>query len=218
MQAMAVPATFALIMLGVGLLAACGGSNESAEMDATNAAPPSTVAEPPASEAPRRDEDAGGGKDQDRGGDGGAERARRTERAVQRAASEYVDALDRGDGAAVCAALAEGAIDAVELPRERGGCDASLGASIGYRDPRGVPVFAGAELVAFAGVELLDAESARVTATVVTDFADRDEPSIEDDVMYLTREQGRWRLAKASPTLYRAIGAAEVPPNALTPP
>ena len=56
-------------------------------------------------------------------------------------------------------------------------------------------------------------------ATVITRFADRDEPSIEDDVVYLGRLARRRRVwvSKPSATLYRAIGA-EVPPSALTPP
>lgn len=55
-------------------------------------------------------------------------------------------------------------------------------------------------------------------ATVVTTYADDREPSIEDDVVYLRREGGRWLIEQPSATLYRAIGTAEVPPQVLSPP
>jgi hypothetical protein len=54
--------------------------------------------------------------------------------------------------------------------------------------------------------------------TTVTRFADREEPSIEDDVVYLTRSGDDWLIAKPSSTLYRAVGIAEVPPSVLAPP
>ena len=54
-------------------------------------------------------------------------------------------------------------------------------------------------------------------ATVVTRFSDRSEASIEDDVIYLVRPQGRWLVAKPDSTLYRAVGIADVPVGALTP-
>ena len=56
-------------------------------------------------------------------------------------------------------------------------------------------------------------------ATVVTRFADRDEPSVEDDIVYLPRpaDNSDWVIAKPSATLYRAIGA-EAPPAVLAPP
>ena len=64
----------------------------------------------------------------------------------------------------------------------------------------------------------LDGEMATVVATVVTRFADRDEASVEDDVIYLARADGRWLVAKPSSTLYRAVGIADVPPSVLSPP
>ena len=42
--------------------------------------------------------------------------------------------------------------------------------------------------------------------TIFTRFADRDEPSVEDDPIYLRRAGGGWLLAKPSLTFYRAIG------------
>jgi len=136
---------------------------------------------------------------------------------VTRAVRDYVSGIDERDGARVCASLAPGAIENFPLSQERGGCAASLGASIGYRDPRGFPVFDSARLESIGDVAV-GAGEARVTATVVTGFADRDEPSIEDDVIYLVESEGKWRIARPSSTLYRAVGKAEVPPQAIAPP
>jgi hypothetical protein len=139
------------------------------------------------------------------------------ERAVARAVRAYVEALDQRDGAAVCALLAPGAIDEVELPEKRGDCAGSLKASIGYRDPRGLPVWKSARVVALPSLEV-DGEQGKVVATTVTRFSDRDEPSIEDDVVYLVRSGDEWLIAKPSSTLYRAVGMADVPPSVLAPP
>lgn len=147
-----------------------------------------------------------------------AERAAKRRRAAERTVTAYVEALDARDGAAVCRLLAEGALDGVKLPRQRGSCAASLDASIGYRDPRGLPQFAGVRLAQLVTTDE-GPDSARATATLVTAFADRDQPSIEDDVIYLTRAGGGgFRVAKASVALYRAIGAADIPPDVISPP
>jgi ketosteroid isomerase-like protein len=140
-----------------------------------------------------------------------------SEREVARAVRRYVAAIDARDGAAVCASLTPGAIEDFELPRGGGGCAASVEASIGYRDPRGFPVFESARLDALGDIAIGGGQ-ARATATVVTQFADRDEPSIEDDVVYLVDVDGEWRVARPSSTLYRAVGKPEVPPQALAPP
>jgi hypothetical protein len=144
-------------------------------------------------------------------------RVTRLEREAQRAVRAFVAALDERDGADACALLAPDALDQIELPERRAGCAASLEASIGHRDPRGLPVWEGAEIARVSSVEL-DGETARVVATVVTRFADRAEPSIEDDVVYLTRAGDGWALAKPSATLYRAVGIADIPPSVLAPP
>ena len=138
------------------------------------------------------------------------------ERDAERAVRAYVVALDARDGQGACELIAPGALDELELPRPRAGCAAALEASIGYRDPRGLPVWEGAELARVTSLEL-DGDTAKVVATVVTRFADRGEPSIEDDIVYLTRDNGGWVIAKPSATLFRAIGA-EAPPQVLTPP
>jgi hypothetical protein len=141
------------------------------------------------------------------------------ERAAERTVREYVAALDSGDGVAVCILLAPGALASLELPEPRPGCADSLSASIGYRDPRGLPVWDGARVTRVRVVDLsATGDEAKVIATVVTQFADRPEVSVEDDIVYLVRGGGRWLVAKPSSTLYRAVGIADVPPSVLSPP
>ena len=144
-------------------------------------------------------------------------RVNEVERDAERTVRRYVEGLDARDGEGVCALLAPGVIDQIELPEPRGDCAASLEASIGYRDPRGLPVWESAT-VPNVRVTEIDGDSAAVVATVVAHFADRDEASVEDDVVYLTRARDRWLIAKASSTLYRAVGIADVPPSVLAPP
>jgi hypothetical protein len=139
------------------------------------------------------------------------------ERQAERTARALVAALNDRDGARVCSLFVSGGLDEVELPERRGDCAGSMSASIGYRDPRGLPVWASAK-VARVDVTEIDAASATLTVTVVTEFADRGQPSIEDDLVYLSRDGDRWRIAKPSSTLYRAVGVADVPPSVLTPP
>lgn len=147
---------------------------------------------------------------------GGAQEAS-VQRAVVRAVRAYVEAVDAREADRVCRLLAPGAIAELELPRTRGGCADSLSASIGYRDPRGFPVFDGTRIEAIERVAVRGGE-ARVTATVVTRFADREEPSVEDDLIYLAERGGKWLIAQPSAVLYRAVGKPEVPPRAVTPP
>jgi hypothetical protein len=142
--------------------------------------------------------------------------AARAEREVQRAVRDYIAAIDDRDGVALCELVP--AVDDLELPVANGDCAASVSASIGYRDPRGIPVFKRTALAGDADVELRGGGEARATATVVTEFADREEPSVEDDVIYLERRGDGWTIAKPSSTIYRAIGAPDVPPDVLAPP
>jgi hypothetical protein len=139
------------------------------------------------------------------------------QRQAARAVRDYVEGLDARDGEVVCELLAPGAIEAVDLPRRRGECARSLRASIGYRDPRGLPVWETASVRGLLTVAV-DGDRASVTVTTVTRFADRDQPSIEDDVIHLRRQGGRWVIVKPSATLYRAVGIADVPPRVLAPP
>lgn len=154
----------------------------------------------------------------DKQADGGTEQTGLNEegRAI-RAVRAYVEAINDRDGDGVCAALAPGAVQSFTLPRDGGGCAESVSRSIGYRDPRGYPVFASARIDSIGNVAISDGD-ARVTATIVTEFADREQPSIEDDVVYLRQLDGEWRVAKPSAVLYRAVGKPEVPLEAVAPP
>ena len=64
----------------------------------------------------------------------------------------------------------------------------------------------------------IDGSEARVVATTVTHFAGNREPSVEDDLIYLQSQGGRWLIAQPSATLYRAIGVGDIPPEVLAPP
>jgi hypothetical protein len=202
-----------LVIPFIALLWGAAGCGEKAEITTTG---PGTTTEPTGASTGTSEGSASADAAAADDG-GGLTRSERKRREVERAVDRYVAALDARDGAALCDLLAPGALELVELPRERGSCGRSFDASIGYRDPRGLPVFAGASVTGFVSTEV-DGAEARATATVVTEFADRDEPSVEDDVVYLERRGGRWLVAKASSALYRAVGIADIPPQVLTPP
>jgi hypothetical protein len=129
----------------------------------------------------------------------------------------YIAALDARNGARACASFVPGGLDHVHFPHDRGSCASSLTASIGYRDPRGFPVYKASRVARIRSVDLTG-EDARVVATVVTDFAGNREPSVEDDVVYLRHQDGRWLIVKPSAALYRAIGVGDIPPTVLAPP
>jgi hypothetical protein len=139
------------------------------------------------------------------------------QRQVARVVSAYVAALNARDGERVCGLFSSGALSGLDFPRDRGSCARSVSASVGYRDPRGFPVYERSRIARVPAVAI-DGATARVTATTVTRFADNREPSVEDDLIYLKRETGEWRIAKPSATLYRAIGAGDIPPTVLAPP
>jgi hypothetical protein len=137
---------------------------------------------------------------------------------IVRTVGLYVDSLDSGDGRTLCSLLAPRALRGIRLPVRRSGCAASLRASIGHPSPTGSPRWLGTRLVGADSVVLVDGRLGRFTGTVVHRFAGSREPSIEDDVIYLRRIGGGWRIVKPSATFYRAIGARDVPITALTPP
>jgi hypothetical protein len=138
------------------------------------------------------------------------------ERRVRRTVERYIAAIDDRNGRALCE-LVPSLTAELDLPADRGGCAPSVRASIGYADPRGFPQWRRSSLRRIGSVEL-DGGSPHVVATVVTYFADRREPSIEDDVLHLEESGGRWRLAKPTATLYRAIGVPDIPPRVLQEP
>ncbi len=129
----------------------------------------------------------------------------------------YVSALNRHDAPASCALFAPGALRLSELPERRDGCEGSLRASIGTRPSGRGPAWKHTRIAEITAVSVAGG-GVRATATVVHRFSDRRQPSIEEDVVYLERTRGRWLLAKPSTTFYRAVGYADPPLRALTPP
>ena len=221
------PRSIAGALIAAALLAAgCGDDAETAATTASTSTSAESAATIPAPE-PGGVQGPGSGAD---GGDGpgdpsGAAQARRDENRAEREAEDayagYVEAIDSKDGEALCAMLPADAISLLKPPVERGGCAATLRASIGYRDPRGFPVWKSTDLTGFERTSVsADLTSARLTASVVTEFADRTEPSVENDIAYMERAgaESAWRLAKPSSVLYRAIGRPEPPPSVISPP
>lgn len=140
-------------------------------------------------------------------------------RAAVQAYEDYIDAINGRDGARLCDLLPPGAERTLKPAVEGASCAARVGNSIGYEDPRGFPVWKETTLSAFDSTAISrDLDSARLTAAIVTGFADRTEPSVESDIVYLERVAGSWRLAKPTGALYRAIGQPEIPPSVISPP
>lgn len=146
------------------------------------------------------------------------------QREVARVVRAYLAALNAGDGERACGLFVPGALAEVDFPRHRGSCATSLSASIGYRDPRGFPVYDRSRIGRIPSVTVGGSEatnlpaSARVVATTVTHFAGNREPSVEDDLVYLRNEDEGWLIVKPSASLYRAIGVGDIPPQVLAPP
>jgi len=110
-----------------------------------------------------------------------------------------------------------GALDSLRLPVQGSDCASSVAGSLGYRDPRGYPVWQRSRVRHFDAVTHVGSFT-RVTVTIRTIYAGGRTPSTEDDVIYLERSGSRWLLAKPSVTLYRAIGVPNAPPSVLAPP
>jgi hypothetical protein len=162
----------------LGVIALSGGDGD--EPPATAPVTPTTSPGPATEEAataPDEDEETGGASEQ--------------ERQVERVVRSYVEAINAKDGQTICE-LVPGVSEELELPEDRGSCEASIAASIGYRDPRGFPVWKSSEV-----------ERVR---------------SIEDDTIYLQDRGHGWLLAKPSATIYRAVGYPDVPPQVLAAP
>jgi hypothetical protein len=192
------------LALSLALVTGCGSDEDDGEPQGGSilTEPAATEAAPEAEPAPQAE---GGELDED-------DRA-----AVESAFRGYVAAVNAGDGEAVCALLGPGALSEIELPLPRPDCGPALAASIGFRGKGGTPAWRRTRIHEVTAVSV-GPDTARVTATVSHDFADRPEPSVEEDVAYFDRVVSDWLLAKASPTLYRAVGYPEPPLRALTPP
>jgi hypothetical protein len=227
-------ATGLLVAAALALgLSACGGGAGTAT---TTQASPSGSTTSPAETTQRHSDHAGssekqsGGHQRPSGHNQSTREAVRTavsqnkparldpaERRVATVVRDYVGALNSRNGGRACALFVPGALSKVEFPRDRGDCASSLESSIGYRDPRGFPVYEGSRVARINSVTI-DSTGARVVATMVTDFAGNREPSVEDDVVYLREEHGRWLIVKPSAAFYRAIGMGDIPPTVLAPP
>lgn len=191
------------LAVAVALLSGCGSDGgEEASRTSPLRDPAATEAAPEAEAVP---------------GSEGGELTESDRVAVESAFDGYVAAINARDGEALCGLLAPGALAGIELPLQRPRCGQALSASIGYRRPGGTPAWRRTRVHQVRMVQV-GAGRARVTATVSHDFADRPEPSIEEDVVYLDRVGGEWLIAKPSATLYRAVGYPEPPLRALKPP
>jgi hypothetical protein len=212
-------------------VAACGGDDDDETPTTTAAEAPAettTPEEPNGESEPAEDDTPEGEPPDDRGDDqqkpepepepepSGPTAEERQQRAVMRVVRAYVEGLVDHDGAAVCSLFEPGALDSLELPVQRGDCASSLSASIGYRDPRGIP-WRDTRIEEFVEVSVAPPE-ARATVSVFTRFAGDREPSIEDDLIYLERSGEEWLIVKPSTTIYRAVGIAEIPLDAIRPP
>ena len=189
-------------------VAACGSDDESATEGATSVEAPVEAPGPAATEA---------APEAPAEGPSSGELPESDQEAVRAVVESYVAALNGHEAERVCALFEPGGLPLAELPVRRGDCVTSLAASIGRRPPQGGPAWKRTRIEEVTAVSV-GSERARVTATVVHDFSDRRQPSLEEDVIYLDQAGQRWLLAKPSATLYRAIGYPEPPLRAFTPP
>jgi hypothetical protein len=210
----------AVLATGAAVLVIAGGGGDDGERSAREQ---SSTRHHPSTRHPSRESGESRRRDRTREAvrravsESSAARLDPRQRQVARVVRSYVAALSARDGARACALFVPGGLSEIDFPRQREGCASSLAASIGYRDPRGFPVYERSRIARIRSVSI-DGTEARVTATTVTRFADRREPSVEDDVVYLAREEGPWLIVKPSVALYRAIGAGDIPPQVLAPP
>jgi hypothetical protein len=189
-------------------LTGCGGGDDSGSGGERNT--PQSTAPGPTTESAGTHPDAGAAETTP-----ASEGARALIEATVR---RYVASINAADGAALCGLFAPAGLAEVELPVRRPSCAASLSSSIGHPGPAGSPRWLRTRLVDADSVVRIEGALGRLTGTVVHRFAGSREPSIEDDVIYLRRVSGRWRIAKPSSTFYRAIGVRDVPIEALRPP
>ena len=215
----------ALAGVGAGIAIGLGDDDEGETSAGSSAAPPASgyggskppgqSDDPPATaedELPPVEEDPEGAAP----GPSGPPPETSDEQAAASAARGYVQALDRRSGGAVCRAFAPDVLDGFAFPVRRPTCRATVKASLGF-EHRGFPVWEGSEMTDAVSASVTG-DAARVVATVFTVYADVREPTIEDDIIYLTRSGDRWLIAKPSLTLYRATGDADPPPSALAAP
>jgi hypothetical protein len=134
----------------------------------------------------------------------------------------YIDALNAKDGTQLCALLNPAFQNELELPVPRGSCAERLSASLGYADPSGAPVWKATELSGIESSIVGKGLRVQLSGGIRTEFADRGEPSIESDIVFLEPvgkgENQTYRLMKAPGSLWRAVGEPDIPPSVITPP
>lgn len=138
---------------------------------------------------------------------------------ARRTYARYVAAINDRDGAELCKLLDPDFTDALELPVKGGDCARQLSRSIGYRDPRGTPVWEETFLSGTESALLRRGENIQLSTAIVTKFRNSSEASVESDIAYLyPTPGGGYILAKAPGSLWRAVGKPDVPPSVITPP
>jgi len=137
---------------------------------------------------------------------------------AQRVYRDYVATINDRNGGRLCRLIAPGFERRLQPPIKEGGCGSRLSASIGFADERGFPVWEETTLSGFESALIGEGRGVQVTATIVTRFRDREQPSIESDIAYLRPIDGRYRLVKASGALWRAVGKPDVPPEVIAAP
>ena len=127
-------------------------------------------------------------------------------------------AINRHDGAKLCSLLDPSFTATLELPVARGSCAERLSGSIGFADPRGAPVWKRTVLSGVESALLRKGARVQLSVAIVTEFEDRDQPSVESDIAYLEPTARGYVLAKAPGSLWRAVGKPDVPPSVISPP
>ena len=222
-------------------LAACGDDGEATSTEAISTTTVSTttipdpgprIEEAPAGKATEDEGSGKGAKEEEQEGVSGVDAdgeptqedvdaaERRQVAAAEDAYADYVEAINRRDGARLCRLLDPSFTDQLDLPVEGGTCAQRLGRSIGYRDPRGTPVWKETVLSDVESALLRKGARVQLSVAIVTQFRDRDQASVESDIVYLEPAgDGRgYVLAQAPGSLWRAVGKPDVPPTVITPP
>lgn len=210
-------------LLVVPALAFAAGCGEKDESGAAVTSAPETPTVETTEQAPGNRE-AGPGDDATQNDDGAADPGSRAERravaGAQRAYRRYIRAINEADGTTLCNLIAASFQTALELPVPRGSCAERVGASIGYQHPSGAPVWRATELSGFESAIVGKGRRVQLSAAITTQFADRKEPSIESDIVFLepAGKRNAYRLMKAPGSLWRAVGQPDIPPSVISPP
>ena len=114
-------------------------------------------------------------------------------RSAERAYRAYIDAINERDGEALCALLAPGLRRELRPPVDRGDCAASAAPPrSATRTRAAIPVWSGPSSTAIESVvgRRRPGHGAPDRRRSLTEFEDRDEPSVESDIAYLELRGG----------------------------